>query len=323
MGARCKKPKSNRVPALCAFEQATDEELAQKTLPPEVWLRLISPTVNTETMRREGPLKDTCGLVINDVSQDERYICEGKPIPYDPVVGDLIDPKDLIMSQIGEDKVLLWAATDEMQNGEASGVLSLALWTEKGIEIHATGPLRAVRTAARMRLAYIGEFPVVIIESDKCPPGTENPADCERIAHFVPIIDRRVQELPLYEADRGCIGRAKFQLSKKTEVDLDGQWTRKFQMVRSIEIENGQIILTDLVTLDDYNRATNSSPTPFRKVTSQRPLELDLENGRLLVRDQNLWDRMLADHGSARLEGGGGAQEKPDDDTVPEPDNPE
>jgi hypothetical protein len=274
LGARC-KPKPKRVPPLCAFESGDNDEIKTKVLPPLTWLQLVSPSLDIDSMTRRGPLRDSCGLVVSDVSEDERFVCEGYGIPLDPAPDDLVEESDLLMSQVGEDKVLLWAATDEVGGGEASGIVSLALWTEKGIEIHATGPLRGLRDGARLRMAYIAEIPVLILESDRCPGGATTPAACSRIAQFVPIIDRRVRELPMYEADR-CIGRAQFELSRRAEIDLDAQWSRRFEMVRSIEIDAGQIVLTDLITAHDYNRVTQSPPTPYRKAVSRRPLQLDL-----------------------------------------------
>jgi len=180
------KPKPNRVPPLCKYDVASENELAAKTLPAGTWLALASPSVDRQTMTRKGPLKDSCGRVVADPAADETMACPAARFETQAVSNDTLEEKDLLVAQVGGDKVVLWAATDEYVDGQAVGPVSLALWTEDGIEIHAAGVLRGFRTGARVRMHHASGIPVLVLESDRCTPDGK----CTRIGQFVPVLAR-------------------------------------------------------------------------------------------------------------------------------------
>jgi hypothetical protein len=288
-------PKESGVPPLCSFDMASEGELATKALPPETWLRLVSPTVDKTTMVRNGPLKDGCGRVVEDVASDPTFGCPAARFETVVVADDRVEASDLIMSQVGADRVLLWAATDELVDGQAFGSIALAQWTERGIEIHGAGVVRGHRQGARMRLHHASGIPVLVLESDRCDRANA----CTRVGQFVPMLARRFREVPLFEGARGCIGRAQFALTRQTEVKLDSRWVRRFRMSRNIELADSGIVLTDLVIVEDFDSGDPSTPpTPFRRATASRPLEL--ADGRFELRDEDLWERVLRDYGEVR-----------------------
>ena len=136
---------------------------------------------------------------------------------------------------------------------------------------------------------------MLVLESDRCDRGKA----CTRVGQFVPMLARRFREVPLFEGDRGCIGRAQFPLTRQTEVKLDGRWVRRFRMSRNIELADSGIMLTDLVIVEDFDSGDPSTPpTPFRRATASRPLEL--ADGRFELRDEDLWERVLRDYGEVR-----------------------
>ena len=290
------KPKRTRVPPLCAFDIVSEQEREQKALAPLVWLRVASPSVNPQTMTRDGDLRSACGQAHARLQDDTTFDCPGFDVSAERVANDVIQESDLVISEAGEGRVLLWAATDELVGGEAEGAAAMALWGEKGLEIHAVGALRGYRQAARMRLHSIGEVPVLLLESDRCTSvGT-----CTRIAQVVPIVNKRLREIPVWEAARGCIGRAQFALTKKTERPIGAGRARRFALTRTIElVEGGGVVITDLVNMEDYELANpDAPPRPFRKIDSRRPLQLG--QGRFEFYDEDLWERSLRDYGSVQ-----------------------
>lgn len=294
VGVAC-KPKPNRVPPLCKYDVASDNELASKTLPAGTWLALASPSVDRQTMTRKGPLKDSCGRVVQDPATDETMACPAARFETQPVAGDALEEKDLLVAQVDANKVVLWAATDEFVDGQAVGPVSLALWTEDGIEIHAAGVLRGFRTGARVRMHHASGIPVLVLESDRCTPDGK----CTRVGQFVPVLARRFREVPVHETGRGCIGRPQFALTRDQEIAIDDKWVRRFRLVRNIELVDGGIMLNDLVTVDEFDKTDPAAPpTPFRRATASRPLEL--VDGHFELRDEDLWERVLRDDGSAR-----------------------
>lgn len=287
----CKPEQPTRVPSLCSFDSLTEEERTGQSLAPITWLTLVSPSVDREKMVRNGPLKSACGQILPPTF-GEGFNCPGFEPQSEIVATDLIEESDMIMDSAGEDRMLLWAATDELATGEVEGAAALALWTDKAVEVHAVGMLRGYRTGARMKLHNIGSTPVLVLSSDRCD--AEN--KCDAITQIVPIIERRLAELPLWEADRGCVGRAQFVLDRREERDLGNGTTRRFVFTRSLELADEGIFINDLLRMDDLRTGDpDAEAKPFRKVTARRPLLLGPD--RLYLEDEDLWERSLSDHG--------------------------
>jgi hypothetical protein len=247
-------------------------------------------------MTRAGDLQSACGQVHPRVQDDTTFDCPDFDLRAERVANDVVEESDLVLSEAGEGRVLLWAATDELVGGEAEGTAAMALWSDKGLEIHAVGALRGYRQAARMRLHSIGEVPVLVLEADRC----NSAKICTRIAQVVPIIAKRLREIPVWEQGRGCIGRAQFALTKETERPIGAGWMRRFALTRTIElVEGGGVVITDLVNMEDYEQANpEAPPRPFRKIDSKRPLQLG--QSRFEFYDEDLWERSLRDYGSTQ-----------------------
>lgn len=285
------KPEPTRVPALCTFDELSDEERKEQALAPITWLTLISPSVDRQTMARRGPLTNACGQILPPTFSED-FNCPGFEPDVEVVASDLVEETDIIMDSAGDDRMLLWAATDELVSGEVEGAAALALWTEKSLEVHAVGMLRGYRTGARMKLHNIGATPVLVLTGDRCDADNA----CVSIAQVVPILNRRLAELPLWESDRGCIGRAQFVLDRREERDLGNGTTRRFVLTRSLELTDEGVFVNDLLRMDDLrNDSPDAEPKPFRKVSARRPLLLGPD--RLLLEDEDLWERSLRDHG--------------------------
>ncbi|MCR9166371.1 MAG: hypothetical protein ACE37F_25455 [Nannocystaceae bacterium] len=286
------RPKPTRVPALCSFDGLSEEERTSQALAPITWLTLVSPTVDRQSMARSGSLTNACGQVLPAPFSSETFSCPGYESADERVASDLVEETDMIMDSAGEDRMLLWAATDEYASGEVEGAAALALWTEDAVEVHAAGRLRGYRTGARMKLHDIGGVPVLILNSDRCDADNR----CDAITQVVPIINRQFTELPLWESDRGCIGRAQFVLDRREERDLGNGTIRRFVLTRSIELTDEGIFVNDLLRMDDKRaNAPEAEPKPFRKVSARRPLLL--AEDRLMLEDEGLWARSLRDHG--------------------------
>ncbi len=236
-------------------------------------------------------MMNACGQVIPPAFS-ESFECPGFEPTGELVSTDVVEETDLIMDSAGEDRTVLWAATDELTSGEVEGAAALALWTDEAVEVHAVGMLRGYRHGARVRLHSIGATPVLVLQSDRC----DADGACVGVSQVVPIINKRLAELPVWESERGCIGRAQFILEKRETRDLADGTTRKFVLTRSLELDEEGVFVTDLVRMDDFPTGEpDAEPTPYRKVSARRPLLLD--GDRFLLEDEDLWERVLVDHG--------------------------
>lgn len=291
------KPKRTRVPALCSFDGLSPEEREAQALDPLTWLSLTSPTVDRQQMQRTGPLMNACGQVIPPAFS-QGFDCPGFEPTAQRISTDPVEATDLVMSNAGENRTLLWAATDELVSGEAEGSAALALWTEDSVEVHAAGMLRGYRHGARMRLHQIGGTPVLVLQGERC----DAEGKCVPMGQVVPILNKRLAELPLWEAERGCIGRAQFQLDRREEREVGNGIIRRFVLTRSLELTDEGVFITDLLRMDDLRADSPAAePKPFRKLNARRPLLID--GNRFFLEDEDLWDRSLRDHG--QIESGG------------------
>ncbi len=285
------KPKRTRVPSLCSFDGLSEEEREGQALAPITWLTLTSPSVDRQSMLRTGPLMNACGQVIPPAFS-EGFDCPGFEPAGERVSSDLVEETDLIMNSAGEDRMMLWAATDELTSGEVEGAAALALWTDKSVEVHAAGMLRGYRRGAAVRLHSIGATPVLVLQSDRC----DAEGSCVGVSQVVPIINKRLAEFPLWESERGCIGRAQFILEKRETRNLGNGTIRSFVLTRSLELDDEGVFVTDLLRMDDLRESEpDAEPTPYRKVSARRPLLIEGE--RFVIEDEDLWERVLRDHG--------------------------
>jgi hypothetical protein len=312
LAGACKPPKSAN-PPLCSFQAATDAELESQTLPPEAWLPIISPSIDRATMTRRGPVQDACGREL----VAEPSVFAGCPPDAARVVsrpGDPVGLDDLVLGQVGEGRMLAWAHTEDLSDGDTLGPAALLFWTDNGLDIHATGIMRAPAKGARMRLHKSSGRPVVVIDAERC--GADG--KCRPETTFVPILSRKFQDLPLYDDEGTCLGRARFELEQRIDQANPGGLTRRFELQRTVELAEEGIVIVDLVTGVELDPADpTATPRPVRKVSTRRAIELDGE--RFLIRDKDLWGSVLRDYGLVREDDGTGPRERSDPDAEDEP----
>lgn len=299
------RPRGQGTPPLCSFRTTSEAELQSQSLTPQEWLPLVSPSLDRARLVRTGPLRDTCGRVL----ELEPGAWAGCPGPAARVVsqpGDPVALGDLVLGQVGEGRMLVWAATEALSDGDAMGPAALVFWTEQGLDVHATGSLRGLAHEARLRLHHASGVPVVIVEGQRCAAE----GACVAEAAFVPILGRRFQDLPLHDDEGRCLGRAQLELSRRLEQPIAGGLVRRFALQRTIELTDEGIFLVDLVTGDELDPGDpTATARPFRRVTTRRPLELD--GDRFVVRDRDLWSHVLRDYGLVREAGGVGGGREP------------
>jgi hypothetical protein len=307
LGGAC-KPKRKGTPPLCAFQAATNAELESQSLKPVEWFPIVSPSIDRAAMTRTGPLRDACGRVLEG-GPAAFAGCPGPPVSVVSKPGDPVALEALVLSQVGKGRLLVWAATEALSDGDSLGPAALVFWTESGLEVHATGLLRGYAKRARMRLHHSRGVPVVILEAQRC----ESEGRCVPEATFAPILGRRFQDLPLYDAEGSCLGRARFELERRLEQPISGGFTRRFELQRTIELAEEGVVIIDLVTGEEYDPADpTATARPFRRVSTRRALEL--EDDHFVIRDRDLWTHVLRDYGLVR--GDGDAPRERSDPTV-------
>ncbi|MEX1364956.1 MAG: hypothetical protein AB1Z98_17640 [Nannocystaceae bacterium] len=294
MGAAC-RPKPRINPALCTFKSESDTAAMVGSMTPVQWLGLISPRIDRGTLERLGPLQDACGRVLQ-APEEPWPACPGQAPATVPRLGDPVEATDIVLGQVGDNRMLAWAATEELASGDAMGPAALVIWKESGLEVHATGMLRGLRRDARLRLHHTSGVLVVLLESQDCD-GDER---CTTVAKFFPVVGRRFLDVPVVGPDGDCLGVPSFELDRRLEQPRKGKLTRRFTMQRTVELSDEEgILLVDLVIGEEYDpKDPVGTVKPFRRVTARRQLEFVEDH--FVLRDRDLWEHVLRDYGLVR-----------------------
>jgi hypothetical protein len=292
------RPKEKPEVAICLEEVAGKEaaEFKSGDVPAEVWFAILMRNYNRKTSQVAKPVRDCSGREVGPVGDEAMEAClrggsQATALPEQPLTQD-----DLFIVPTEEGQLLVWIQLEKFDNGEAMGPIALADWTKRGVAVRAIGTLRAQANRASMRLEPMGENRVLVIESQLCDP--DNPKKCNRVMRFLPMAGDRFIERPLVAEDGTCLGVPEIELYRDSKVEL-GNRIRTFEMGRAIDFTDGNVVISEQVTIKDTDPSQpDAPPVVFRQAHVQRPLVLG-ERG--IVTQEGLWDRMVSEHGSVAV----------------------
>lgn len=295
----CKKPEEGPLP-ICRAEVAQSEaqEVASGDVPADIWFLIMLRNFNRDTMQVERPVHDCSGREVDATPPPEVATClAGTEQPGATAPGPLTED-DLLITPLPDGRMLVWVTSTHFENGEATGPIAIAQWSKRGILIRAIGTLRAHTDRAAMRLEPMGNGQVLVVESRVCDP--DNPKKCSRVIRLQPLERDRFIQTALVNDEGACIGPPKLDMFREQVVELGPTLHRKFEMARSIDFDEGAVVVNEQVTVKDNDPTQPDLPPKlFRKANVTRPLTLD---GRMLKTKEGLWDKMLAEHGSVRVQ---------------------
>ena len=291
-------PKDKPEVAICLAEVAGKEadEFKSGDVPADVWFAILMRNYNRKTSQVERPVRDCSGREVGSTGDEAMEAClrggdQAKALPEQPLTQD-----DLFIVPTEDGQLLVWIQLERFENGEAMGPIALADWTKRGVAVRAIGTLRAQANRASMRLEPMGENRVLVIESQVCDP--DNPKKCNRVMRFLPMAGDRFLERPLVAEDGTCLGVPEIDLYRDTTVQV-GNRIRTFEMGRAIDFADGNVVISEQVTIKDTDSSQpDAPPTVFRQANVQRPLVLG-EAG--IVTQAGLWERMVSEHGSVAV----------------------
>lgn len=291
----CKQEQETNLP-ICREEVAGSEaqEVQTGQVPPEVWFSILLRNYDRKSASVARPVKDCSGgeVSVEPVAVESCPGYEGaQPLPERP-----LQPEDLFVVPTPDGRMLVWIKTTHYENGESVGPIAIAEWSKRGVAIRKIGALRAHGDKAALRLEPMGSEQVLVVESRVCK--LDNPDDCARMIKLVPLLGDRFVEQPLILEDGTCLGPPRFEMFKKEEVQLDGL-IRTFELARSIDFTDGNVVLSEQVKIEDKNpEEPEAPPKLFRKANVQRPLQA---TGKGIVTKDGLWAKMLSEHGSVHV----------------------
>ncbi len=296
--AGCKKEGSSDLP-ICKAEVAGSEaaEVSAGTVPPDIWFLILLRNFDRTTMQLKRPAQDCSGRTIEPKAEAIDACIVGdepaKALPERPLTED-----DLLIEALDDGRQLVWAKTGEYDNGEAVGPIAITEWTSRGVAVRAIGTLRAQKDRAAIRLEAVGAEQMLVVESRYCDP--EDPKNCSRRIRLLPLIGDTFTDKRLQTEDGACIGSAEVTLYDERLVTLDNGIERKFEVARSVEFEEGVVVINEQVTIKDKDPTQPDLPAKlFRRANVERTLNVGTD---AIVTQGGLWEDMLSQHGSVEVQ---------------------
>ncbi len=287
---------------ICLTEVAGDEaeEVKSQDMPPDVWFAVILKDFNRREMKVKRPTKDCSGRTLAPEDEEMTLCLDGEDPPVPLEARALDAEEDFTITPLDEGgQALVWVRTDHYEGGLSEGPVAIAEWTKRGVAVRAIGPLMAHTDRVRMHLEPMGDDRVLVVESRVCED-PEKPQTCGKQTRLVPLVGERFVQRPLLDKDgETCLGPAAFDQLRTTEVPLPDGRTRKFSLARSFDYDEGNVVLSEEVKIEDYDPDKPDLPaTLFRKAQVRREMKVT-ERG--VVTSEGLWERLLHEHGSVEL----------------------
>ncbi|MCR9162327.1 MAG: hypothetical protein ACE37F_31370 [Nannocystaceae bacterium] len=292
----CKKDGPSELP-LCKEEVAGKkaEEVASGTVPPGIWFQFLLKNFDRNTMTLKTPAQDCTGRMIEPKEEQIDtciYDAEAQKLPERPRTED-----DLLIEPLDDGRQLVWAKTAEFDNGEAVGPIAITEWTSRGVVARAIGTLRAQADRASIRLETVGADEMLVVESRRCDP--DDPKNCSRRVRLVPLSGDMFTDKPLRTEDGTCIGAAEVTNFEEKTVTLDNGIERSFEVARSVDFEEGAVVINEQVTIKDKDPTQPDLPAKlFRRAVVQRVLNVGTD---AIVTSSSLWEDMISEHGSVEV----------------------
>ncbi len=293
----CKKGGPSDLP-ICKAEVAGKqaEEVAAGTVPPDIWFLILLRNFDRESMTLKTPAQDCSGRMIEPKAEEvDTCIVGDEPaskLPERPLTED-----DLLIEVLEDGRQLVWAKTGEYDNGEAVGPIAITEWTSRGVAVRAIGTLRAQKDRAAIRLEAVGGDQMLVVESRHCDP--DDPKNCSRRVRLMPLIKDRFLDKRLQGEDGACLGAAEVVMYEERKVTLDNGIERKFEVARSVEFDEGSVVINEQVTIKDKDPEQPDLPAKlFRRANVERVLNVGTD---AIVTKSGLWEDMLSEHGSVEV----------------------
>ena len=284
------------VKALCQVETRVNGNVpvAERSFPVQYWFVLL-----LNGYRSSGepttPIKDCRGLPI-----EVRYDGCAPEAAGQADLARRLGPSDLLISNLGDARRLVWVMTTRLPDGQAQGPVALAEVTSTGIAVRAMGVLRAYPDRARLRLLQVGAGSVLVAEGERCP-GKGDPTGCDKGMRVMPLVADRFENRPLTRADGQCLD------SSFIAVHTGGRSAKG----GSYEFESAVSFLPDAISIEEQ-LSVHPTPTKRERETGdafvtkiQAARRLTLRGNNLVASDGDLLGHWLATNGSGAESGAG------------------
>jgi hypothetical protein len=274
---------------LCSIDTTVGMEKAarDRVFPPQYWFVLLVQGYQSSGVI-ERPVRDCRGWPV----QQDADGCGNQPTTE--LTPTTLTARELVVSNLGDARRLVWAITDRLPDGQGQGPVALAEVGVHGIGLRALGTLRTFPENVSLRLEKLGTNTLLVAEGEKCA-GTG--ADCERAVRLLPLVGDRFVSKPIIDDQQACLGSAFFPV--RTKGGIGRQTSTNYELEATVTFSADAIVVREQLAVSDGHGAAAQTGGAFvTRVQSERTLTIN--GGRLVATGPSLLDRWLAQHGGGQ-----------------------
>jgi hypothetical protein len=272
-------------PPLCRMNTGydLDKPLVQRALPAQFWFSLIvrgyqaNGDIPRPTQDCEGQLvawtADACS------EPDTRTLL---PTP--------LSERDIVVSNLGEGRRLVWVITDRFTSGEALGPVALASFDARGVSVESLGVLRGYPSRAQLRLERLGDYQILAAEGEACTD-ERDVRSCVQAVRLVPVGRRRFIPMDLTDLQGRCVGRTFFPLNAEGTVG-DGNQRRSYRLQRNVTFNSDAVLVQEQMSVIQGGWGASSidaAASAVSRMTADRRIRII--GGRLVIDEPSLIER--------------------------------
>jgi hypothetical protein len=279
------RPKLPYDPPLCRMNTGydLDKPLVQRALPAQFWFSLIirGYQANGDIPR---PTQDCAGELVAWTADacsepDTRALL---PTP--------LSERDIVVSELGEGRRLVWVITDRFTSGEALGPVALANFDMRGVSVESLGVLRGYPARAHLRLERLGDYQILAAEGEACSD-ERDVRSCVQAVRLVPVGRRRFIPMDLTDIQGRCVGRTFFPRAAEGTVG-DGNQRRSYRLQRNVTFNSDAILVEEQMSVMQGGwgaASVDAAASAVSKMTANRRIRII--GGRLVIDEPSLLER--------------------------------
>jgi len=268
--------------ALCAMERPWDAPVGT-----DVLLSLVVRGWDPRTRMATSPAIDCEGRQVAWTGLG--LACADNNLSQTVLPPRALGEEDVVVSQLGPDRQLVWIITNRYASGDAYGPVALVERTRRALLVRAQGVLRAFPAKSRMRLEKVGADQLLVAEGERCGAAD---ATCDRTVRLLLLKGERFQPVSFSDEKGACVLPGLVFLLREESDRLDSGWRRRYELSSTLTFGPRSIAVQEQVVIRDIDPKNPTAPGRlFRRAEGDYSATL-LPDGRFLTTGTPLWGAM-------------------------------
>ncbi len=268
--------------ALCAMERPWDAAVGT-----DVLLTLVVRGWDPRTRMATSPAIDCEGRHIT--WSGPGLACADNNLAQTVLPPRALGEEDVVVSQLGPERQLVWVITNRYASGDAYGPVALVERSRRALLVRAQGVLRAFPTKARMRLERVGKDQLLVAEGERCGAAGST---CDRTVRILALRGERFLPVTFADDKGGCVLPGLVFLLREESDRLESGWRRRYELSSTLTFGAEGIAVQEQVVIRDIDPKNPTAPGRlFRRAEGDYTARLQ-PDGRFLTTGTPLWGAM-------------------------------